>query len=37
MEEAESKAVKGMKGGGAQEAPVLITPKELDEDEAVGN
>jgi hypothetical protein len=36
LEEAELKAARRMKGSGAQE-PVLITPRELDEDEAVGN
>jgi hypothetical protein len=36
LEEAELKAARRMKGSGAQEAPVLITPRELVEDEAVG-
>ena len=37
MEEAKSKAAKKMKVNEVQEAPALITPRELDEEEAVGN
>lgn len=38
LEEAEKKASKMMRGGGVQEAaPVMVTPRELEEDEAVRN
>ena len=37
MDEAESKAAERMRAGGAQEVAELITPRELDEAEAIEN